>query len=304
MKRRIRIATRGSLLAVTQTKQVAVQLERLHHDLTCELIILKTTGDRVTDRPLYTFRGTGVFVKELQNALLSGEADLAVHSLKDVPIDTPPQLSFCAFPKREVPNDILITKTGDSLSTLKQSAVVGTSSLRRVVQLRAVRPDLQFADIRGNLDTRIRKLEESQYDALVLAAAGMIRLGKTVPPAVLPLSCCLPAAGQGALALQCRTDDQQISSLASLLNDHTTAQAVISERIFLQEVGGGCTLPIGVYADISGQHMTLHAVIGDAKSNRMIRESESGSVQEGSTLSKGLARAMLQKCKKEGITIQ
>ncbi len=246
----ILFATRPSALARWQTQWVARALESAHPGLTCREEVITTRGDRLLDRPLPEIGGKGLFTQELEAALLSGRVDAAVHSLKDLPTEMPAGLAVGAMPRRAEVRDALVSARGYTLETLPQGAVVGTSSLRRAAQLLAVRPDLQIRPLRGNVDTRVRKALEGQYDAVVLAGAGLVRLGLTEYISQwLPLEVMLPAPGQGALAVQCRADDEATLSLLAAIDDPATRAAVEAERAFLSALGGGCAVPVAAYAE-------------------------------------------------------
>jgi hydroxymethylbilane synthase len=264
----LRLGARGSLLSRMQSQWVADALEKAHPNLKVELIVIKTTGDRITDRPLHEAGGKGLFTKELEQALLAGEVDLAVHSYKDVPVTMPlveqANLIIAAVPPREDPRDVLVSATAKSLAELPQNARVGTGSLRRRCQLLAARPDLTVELIRGNIDTRLRKLREKQYDAILLAYAGLRRSalfdgGDMTPidPADL-----LPAAGQGALALQCRRDDPNTRQLLAALHSPNDAACVDLERALVQALEGDCHSPIAALATIERDQLTLRAAVG------------------------------------------
>ncbi len=246
---RLIFATRPSALARWQTQWVIQALEAAHPGLTCQEEVIVTHGDRVLDKPLPEIGGKGLFTQELEAALLNGRVDAAVHSLKDLPTEMPPGLTVGAIPQRAEVRDALVSAQGYTLETLPQAAVVGTSSLRRAAQLLAVRPDLQIRPLRGNVDTRVRKAMEGQYDAVVLAGAGLTRLGLTEHVSQwLPLEVMLPAPGQGALAVQCRVDDETTLALLAALDDPATRAAVDAERAFLSALGGGCAVPVAAYA--------------------------------------------------------
>ncbi len=251
---RLTFATRPSALARWQTQWVIRALEAAHPDLTCQEEVIVTHGDRVLNKPLPEIGGKGLFTQELEAALLAGRVDAAVHSLKDLPTEMPPGLTVGAVPRRAEARDALVSAQGYTLETLPQAAVVGTSSLRRAAQLLAVRPDLQIRPLRGNVDTRVRKALEGQYDAIVLAGAGLTRLGLTAHVSQwLPLDVMLPAPGQGALAVQCRADDADTLGLLAALDDAATRAAVDAERAFLEALGGGCAVPVAAYAEVLPQ---------------------------------------------------
>jgi hydroxymethylbilane synthase len=252
----LRVASRRSALAMTQTRWVVTQLESRYPGLRVDIVPVVTKGDRILDVSLSKVGGKGLFVSEIEACLLSGDADFAVHSLKDVPAELAEGLALTAIPEREDPRDALITKTGCSLDALPDGAVIGTSSLRRVAQLQAYRPDLRFVPIRGNIDTRLRKLEEEELDAIVLAAAGLHRMGWTDKiTEYLPPHVCLPAVGQGILGIESRSADQRVNDILSSLHNGATAAVAQAERTLLQALNGGCQVPIAGYAerDDSGQ---------------------------------------------------
>ena len=301
----IRVVTRGSALALTQTKQTVELLQQHNPDCTFSIVTLSTTGDRVTDRPLSQFRGTGVFVKELQKALLAGEADIAVHSLKDVPTEQIEGLTLAAFPARKNPHDLLLTNNSMLLDTLPPSAVIGTSSPRRMVQLKALRPDLQFKDLRGNVDTRLNKLAAKEYDAIVAAAAGMIRLGRSFDAASeLSFDRCLPAAGQGCLAIETRSSDDRSIRIVSTIDDRATRAEVTAERGFLTVIGGGCHTPVAVYAKISDGMLTITGVIGDPVTARLVKKTLTVNQSDYHSAGRTLAQQMIVLCKENSVEIQ
>jgi hydroxymethylbilane synthase len=245
----IRIGTRGSALARVQTEQVAAALRGRHADLLIEMVVIATSGDRSqhTNVPSPDW-GSGVFVKELEAGLLRGDIDLAVHSLKDVPPDSSDRLALVAFLEREDPRDVLVTPAGQAFEALVEGARVGTSSIRRSAFLRAARPDLAFLPIRGNVETRLRKLLAGEYDAIVLARAGLRRLRAEAPHVVLEPDLLPPAPGQGALVVQARADDTRVADLVAPLNDQLTAVSVCAERQLMARLEGGCRLPVGALA--------------------------------------------------------
>ena len=259
--RRVTIGTRGSALALTQTKFVQAALRRAHPDCTFELEVIKTTGDTETDAPLAEIAGFGVFTKELEAALLEERVDLAVHSLKDLPTHVTDGLRVGAVLSREDPHDVLISRRHTPLGELDKGAVVGTGSLRRQAQILAFRSDLTVKGIRGNVDTRLRKLHEEDYDAIVLAYAGLSRLGRADESSeILPYSIMLPAPAQGALAVECR-DESDWHDLLAPLHDEPTAIAVRAERGFLDACGGGCSVPVAALGRVSGDQLDLEGAI-------------------------------------------
>lgn len=253
MKRHIRMGTRGSDLARWQTNHVAELLRDAHTGITIETQVISTKGDRVLDTPLPLIGGKGLFTVELETALRGGDIDIAVHSLKDLPTEDPDGLIVGAIPARAFPEDVLVSREGHTLATLPQGATIGTSSNRRAAQLRRHRPDLQMLDIRGNIDTRVRKAldPDGPYDAILLARAGLTRLEMhDVISDVLAVDVMLPAPGQGALGIQSR-DDADSRSLLESIHHTETAQAVIAERAFLSKLGGGCSVPVGAFASVT-----------------------------------------------------
>jgi len=267
---RVVIGTRGSALALWQTRYVGGRLRAAAPDLDVQIKIIQTRGDLVRDRALSQVGGKGLFVKEIENALLTGEIDLAVHSLKDMPTEQPEGLSLGSILERAEPRDALVVRGGaGGLEGLPSGARVGTSSLRRRAQLLAVRPDLQLLDLRGNVDTRLRKLREGQYDAVVLAVAGLVRLGYAdAINQVLPLDLMLPAPGQGALCIEVRADDGSTQDLIAALDHPPTRWAAQAERAFLRRLEGGCQVPIGAYAEVSGD--LLHRLAPGAQRDTRI----------------------------------
>lgn len=305
MSKKYIVATRPSLLANTQTEQTVNLLRAQNPDCEYEIVKFSTHGDKVTDKPLTAFGGTGVFVKELENAILEGKADFAIHSLKDVPSIQPDELVLAAFPQRENPCDVVLTRDGKLLSDLGENCVIGTGSPRRIVQIAAVQPTAEFKEIRGNIDTRLQKLEDGQYDAIVLAAAGLNRLGKSIQPSsILPTEVCLPAIGQGAIAIECRKDDAETIQMLRSINDTETEIAIIAERSFMLTVGGGCKFPLAAYGTISGNTLHLEAMTGDHKTYKMVRLSEDSTIDKAVELGKSLAGKIIAAAADNGITLQ
>jgi hydroxymethylbilane synthase len=247
-------ATRPSTLARWQTQWVINALQRLHPGLECEERVITTQGDRILDKPLPEIGGKGVFTQELESELLNGSVQCAVHSLKDLPVENPAGLTIGCIPSRAEVRDALISAKGYTVTTLPEGASVGTSSLRRAAQILSLRPDIRIQSLRGNVDTRLRKALDGQYDAIVLAGAGLTRLGLDAHVTEwLPLDLMLPAPGQGALAVQCRADDLPTLDLLAALDDDSTRKAVTAERAFLSGLGGGCAVPVAAYAETAGQ---------------------------------------------------
>lgn len=294
MREKIIIGTRGSKLALWQANYIADCLRKEYKHLTVELKHIMTTGDKILDVPLAKIGGKGLFTKELETEMLSGDIDLAVHSLKDMPTALPKGLTLAAITKRADPGDALISPKYKTLAHLPEGAKVGTSSLRRKAQLLHVRPDLVISDLRGNVGTRLEKLETEGLDAIVLAAAGLKRLGlEGRITAILPKEICLPAVGQGALAIESRAADTEILNLLAFLNDAATVNAATAERAFLKEVEGGCQVPVGVYAAMDGTILTVEAIIAEIDGKKVIKDQISGSPAESSTLGRALAQRML-----------
>lgn len=272
------IATRPSELARWQAGAVERALGARWPELRVDLQVITTRGDRTLDQPLPQIGGKGIFTAELEAALRAGEADLAVHSLKDLPVEDPPGLCLGAILLREDPRDVLVTGNGKPLDQLQPGSVVGTSSNRRAAQLLALRPDLQIRPIRGNVDTRVRKVREGEYDAAVLAAAGLLRLG--LKPAIsqwFTPEQMLPAPGQGALAVQCRADDRETLELLAELEDPELRQLVVAERAMLEGLGGGCAAPVGALATPDNGAIRLAGMVGALDGSRVVRRSLSGS---------------------------
>lgn len=266
------VATRRSPLALSQTRAVVAEFCRIHPDIEVSELLVVTTGDRITNRPLVEVGGKGLFIKEIEEALLDGRADFAVHSLKDVPATVAPGLHICSIPHRADPRDAVVTRDGRSFVGQTPSATVGTTSLRRRMQLGEWRPDLTFEMLRGNVDTRIRRCLEGKVDVVVLALAGLLRLGWAARATeVLPTELCLPAVGQGALALECRVADREVTERLQALNDTTTATAVAAERAVMTALGGGCEIPLGALGEKSGSEFRLRGVYAPGAGGRLVR---------------------------------
>jgi hydroxymethylbilane synthase len=289
------VGTRGSALALWQTEYVAAKLRARLPGLEIEVRRVETQGDRVRDRALSRVGGKGLFVKEIEEALLAGEVDLAVHSLKDMPTEQPPGLVLAAILERADPRDALVSSGGrGDLAALPVGARVGTSSLRRRAQLLAARPDLQVVDLRGNVDTRLRKLYEGQYDAIVLAVAGLARLGhdeafdQALPPEVM-----LPAVGQGALCVEIRTGDAGTRARLATLDHEPTRQATAAERAFLRRLEGGCQVPIGAYGQVEDGRLWLRGLVASPDGRQVLRDEVAGAAAEAESLGLALAEALL-----------
>ncbi|MEX2584135.1 MAG: hydroxymethylbilane synthase [Gemmatimonadota bacterium] len=291
----LRIATRGSQLAMWQAENVRDALIAVHPDLQVEVEIVRTTGDRILDVPLAKIGDRGLFTKEIDEALLEGRADIAVHSLKDVPTRVPDGLDLAAVTERADPRDVLIGPRGASLKleTLTVGARVGTSSLRRRSQLRHVRPDVEVVDLRGNLNTRLARLDDGGYDAIILAAAGVLRLGWTdrISHYLEPADW-LPAVGQGALAIVARADDGAAADLLRPLHHPETAACVAAERSFLRTLEGGCQVPIGALATLSGDELRLDGLVADMEGERILRDLRTGPVGDAAALGERVAESL------------
>jgi hydroxymethylbilane synthase len=288
----LRVGTRGSQLALAQAEWIRRRLEAATPGLRAELVVIRTSGDRIADVPLHQVGGKGLFVKELEAALLDGSIDAAVHSLKDVPGELAPGLLIAAVPAREDPRDVVVTRGPGGLAALPPGARAGTSSPRRAAWLRALHPGLQVVDLRGNVDTRLAKLARGEVDAVVLAAAGLNRLG-AAPPHAAPCDPreFLPAVGQGALALEC-APGPAVERLRAV-EDPPTRQAVDAERAFLTAVGGTCVTPLAGHAEIAGDRLTLRAAILQPDGSRIVRGERTGTAGDGARLGAELARELL-----------
>jgi hydroxymethylbilane synthase len=290
----LRIGSRGSILARWQAEFVRKQLFQLT-GVEAEIIIIKTSGDRMQQQPLTQIGGKGVFIKELEEALLEEAVDLAVHSVKDIPTETPGRLHFPAVCRRDDVRDCLISHTGTLLANLKQGARVGTGSLRRQAQLRHYRPDLDFRDLRGNVDTRLRKVESGEYDAIVLSKAGLDRLGwsqKITEPISTDIS--LPAVGQGAIAIQSRVSDRDADEFLSKLDDMETRTAIIAERALLAALQGGCQVPLGAWARMERSELVMEAVVCSVDGAQYVREKATAPPDQAAQLGEHLARVLAE----------
>lgn len=293
-KNPLRIATRKSPLALWQTNHVRDALCRAHPELQIEIVEITTKGDKILDTPLAKIGGKGLFVKELENCLLEGRADIAVHSMKDVPIELPEGLTLPVIMRREDPYDAFVSNHYPNLAALPKEAIVGTSSLRRQSQLLALRPDLQIRSLRGNIGTRLNKLDNGDYDAIVLAAAGLKRLGMAERiREVLKPDIILPAIGQGAIGIECRQNDAQTLELISVLNDTPTQQRIIAERALNERLGGGCQVPIGGFAQIDEDGLHLQGLVGDIQGKQVIRHTIHGPIDLGDQLGRQLGNELL-----------
>lgn len=293
---RIRIATRESPLALWQAEYVKSRLLAHYPALQVELIGMTTRGDIILDTPLAKIGGKALFVKELEVAMLEGRADIAVHSMKDVPMEFPQGLGLRVICEREDPSDAFVSNTYASIDALPQGARVGTSSLRRQCQLRSYRPDLQIGDLRGNVGTRLGKLDRGDYDAIILATAGLVRLGLGDRiRARMDTTSSLPAGGQGAVGIECRVGDLDIIALLQVLHHPDTADRVIAERAVNTRLQGGCQVPIACFAELEGQQLHLRALVGDVNGQRILREELRGPRENAEQLGIAVAEALLAK---------
>jgi hydroxymethylbilane synthase len=294
-RNKIIIATRASMLALWQAEWIKSQIINIYPDTEVELNKIKTTGDKILDVPLAQVGGKGLFVKEIEEAMLRGEADLAVHSMKDVPTDLPEGLHLSAICKREDPRDAFIAGAGiSSFNDLPQGGHVGTSSLRRMCQLLNRRSDIKITQLRGNVDTRLRKLADGEFDAIILATAGVKRLGyESRITEKLSIEISLPAIGQGAVGIECRNDDEFINSLLGKLNHDDTWICVIAERAFLKKLEGGCQVPIAAYAQLKDGKLIIEGLVGSLDGKTLIKESMQGKPEEAESLGTILAEKLL-----------
>lgn len=290
----LRIATRQSPLALWQAEYVKAQLEQIHPRLIVELVPMVTKGDIILDTPLAKIGGKGLFVKELEQALLDGRADIAVHSMKDVPIDFPKGLDLVTICERDDPRDAFVSDGYANIDALPQGAIVGTSSLRRQSQLLAMRPDLVIKQLRGNLGTRLKKLDNGEFDAIILAAAGLKRLGlhQRIRTEIAPEQI-LPAVGQGAVGIECRIDDTRVRKLLAPLSHTETTYRVLCERAMNTHLQGGCQVPIGSYAELKGDQIHLRALVAETDGANIIRGEITGPLKDVEALGIKLATQLL-----------
>jgi hydroxymethylbilane synthase len=290
----LRIGTRGSLLAKWQAEFVRKQIFQTS-GIEGEIIIIKTTGDKMQQSALSQIGGKGIFIKELEDALLDESIDIAVHSVKDIPTEVPPGMSFPAICRREDVRDCLVSGNGATLASLRQGARVGTGSLRRQAQLRHSRPDLDVRDLRGNVDTRLRKVESGEYDAVMLAKAGLDRLGwthrisETLSPDV-----CMPAVGQGALGIECRASDAETSAALDKLNDAETRSAIVAERSLLSVLQGGCQVPLGAWARIEGNELVLDACVCSIDGLQYVKQRATAPPEQARALGERMAHLLIE----------
>ena len=292
----LKIATRKSPLALWQAEHVKKRLLETHSDLTVELVSMTTEGDRFLEAPLVAVGGKGLFIKELETALLEGRADIAVHSMKDVTIDLPEELALPVIMQREDTRDVFISNTFDKIEDLPANAILGTSSLRRQSQVKALYPDIEIKDLRGNVGTRLGKLDNGEYDGILLAAAGILRLG--MPERItqfLPHELLLPAIGQGAIGIECRAGDDVVENLIAPLNHEETSVCVHTERAFSRRLFGGCQLPIAGQATIDGNEITLNGLIAKTDGSEVIQSKEKGSIDNSDKIGISLAETLLQR---------
>ncbi|WAJ37949.1 hydroxymethylbilane synthase [Pseudomonas sp. GOM7] len=294
MPREIRIATRKSALALWQAEYVKTRLEQAHPGLKVSLVPMVSRGDKLLDAPLAKIGGKGLFVKELETALLENDADIAVHSMKDVPMDFPEGLGLYCICEREDPRDAFVSNTHDSLDALPAGSVVGTSSLRRQAQLLARRPDLQIRFLRGNVNTRLAKLDAGEYDAIILAAAGLIRLGfEERIRSSISAEDSLPAGGQGAVGIECRSADSDVQALLAPLHHRETALRVTAERALNKRLNGGCQVPIACYALLEDDQLWLRGLVGQPDGGLLLRAEERAASGDAEALGVRVAEALL-----------
>lgn len=297
---KIVVGTRGSKLALTQTNWVIDNLKAINSDIEFEVKIIKTKGDIIQNVSLEKIGDKGIFVKEIEQQLLDGEIDMAVHSMKDMPSYLPEGLKFAGIPKREDPRDVLILKNGySSIDDLPKGAIIGTGSKRRKYQLLDIRPDLVIVPIRGNVDTRIRKIEEDNLDGIILAASGILRVGlKEKISSYFQTDVMIPAPAQGALAIEIRKNNPEIESIINLLKDETTEIQVSAERAFLDGVSGSCHMPMGAYCEVKENYIKLSGLFGDENGNLLITKSIEGDKSSPRDLGMELAKLVLKEYKK------
>lgn len=294
MNKTLKIATRKSPLALWQAEHVKARLEHHHPGLNIELIKMTTKGDQILNSPLSKIGGKGLFIKELEVGMMEGVADIAVHSMKDVPYEIPPGFELGAILKRENPFDAFVSNNFDSINDLPQGAKVGTCSMRRIVQLKAIRPDLEILDLRGNVNTRLQKLDDGEYDAIILACAGLIRLKfEDRIKQQIPAEQSLPAVGQGAVGIEIRENDQEILDLIAPLIDTETSYRITCERAMNARLEGGCSVPIAGYSTIEDDRITLTGLVGNVDTGVILKEQVSGSIDESEKLGVVLADKLI-----------
>ena len=290
----IRIATRKSPLAMWQAEHVQAALVAAHPGLQVELLGMTTRGDKILDTPLAKIGGKGLFVKELEVGMLEGTADIAVHSMKDVPVEFPEGLHLAVILEREDPRDAFVCNDYDSIEELPQGARLGTASLRRQCQISTYRPDLEILPLRGNVNTRLAKLDSGEYDAIILAAAGLKRLGfdQRIRVALTPQQS-LPAIGQGAIGIECRSDDERVHALLEPLHHEQTAICVAAERAMNERLNGGCQVPIAGYATLDGDKLSMSGLVGEPDGSRIIHEQLIGGVEDAAAIGARIAESLL-----------
>jgi len=295
-KKSFAVGTRGSRLALLQAEEITGKLRERFSAFEFTVKVISTKGDRITDRSLAAIGGKGLFVKEIEDALLKGEIDIAVHSMKDMPAELPEGLKIASITKRLDPHDALISRGNQRLSELPAGAMIGTSSLRRKSQILNFRPDLTAVDLRGNLDTRLRKLADGNFDAIVAAAAGLERMNlKGAITEIIPFEICLPAAGQGALCIETRSGDAQTCELAGTLNDEETNVTVTAERSMLKKLQGGCQVPIGAYGRVEKGKLVLDGLVAGVDGKKVIRGNIAGSPEKAEELGIKLAESLIER---------
>lgn len=295
MKKKLTIVTRKSALAMWQAEFVQTSLQKLDPKLQIELLGITTEGDRWLKSPLYNMGGKALFVKELEHALLDGRADLAVHSLKDLPAQLPEGLTIAAFCERDLPWDAVVSFKYNKLDEIPENSTIGTSSLRRMVQIKALRKDLKFANLRGNVQTRLGKCQQGEFDAIILAAAGLKRLNLLHhAKEILSEQQCLPAIGQGALAIECRENDGELKTLLQKLQHQPTKQAVLAERSMNNLLGGACHIPVAGYAKIVGNNLSLTGKVGDPNGDTILSVTHSGPTDEPIVLGELVAKQLIE----------
>jgi len=294
MNKTLKIATRKSPLALWQAEHVKARLEHHHPGLNVELVKMTTKGDQILNSPLSKIGGKGLFIKELEVGMMEGVADIAVHSMKDVPYEIPPGFELGAILKRENPFDAFVSNNFDSINDLPQGAKVGTCSMRRIVQLKAIRPDLEILDLRGNVNTRLQKLDNGEYDAIILACAGLIRLKfEDRIKQQIPVEQSLPAVGQGAVGIEIRENDQEILDLIAPLIDTETSYRITCERAMNARLEGGCSVPIAGFSTIENDQITLTGLVGNVDTGIILKERVSGSIDESEKLGVVLADKLI-----------
>ena len=292
--KKIKIATRRSPLAIWQAEYVKKELIRNHSDIEIQIVRIQTEGDRFLDAPLFDIGGKGLFIKELEEALLSKNADIAVHSMKDVIVELPKGLEISVIMKREDSRDVLISNQYNSIAEIPDNSTVGTSSLRRQSQLKQVNSNILFEGLRGNVETRIGKLDDGKYDAIILAAAGIIRLGLAERiTELISFSHVLPAVGQGAIGIECRTNDETTQQLIAPLNDKYTSLCVLTERAFSRRLNGGCQLPIASHAVIENNQIKVDGLVARLDGSKVIRLQKIGELEDADKIGSSLAEALL-----------